>query len=423
MRHDQLYRSFLWKDSIVEFVTSISPSTTYVPTANYMPTKGRVILPSIIQQVLGVRLGHHALNVQRPMLYYRADYSRFLNNGCVHEFELLSSCVWEFDTVQNLTLIGSSSTDNGLSVTIDQLSSDEVSIARNVLALATGGTALSATDRIDNIIKPATVDTVSLLSGYSNPSTVSVNGVTCYTEFTISGTIFGDGDYVWDSVSSTWKAVNGLGLTNNAKVDSINGGWEINAASINASLISLTSNNFPPYDQSQQWTFDLAWTEAGGTKPPVFVLPIIPVYSIVYTLQPTDTVAPKCQRIQLVSIPKTTSQRSESLHVLGKRNTPPFAADTDVCGINGLDGVLVALAYYDFKQRDESGGSADAATALNEAVGPRFLTAGVPGGFLGKLIEEEVIQAAYNCRIVPQYGFGGCNNQNEWDSKANPYDY
>ena len=104
--------------------------------------------------------------------------------------------------------------------------------------------------------------------------------------------------------------------------------------------------------------------------------------------------------------PTTTGQQARNLHVLGKRVTPPFSDDSDVPGINGLDGVLVALACYDFRlYRDEGG--ADSSASLIEAVGPQFISKGVAGGFLGKLIEEEVIQAASNSRIIPDMGFGG----------------
>jgi hypothetical protein len=110
------------------------------------------------------------------------------------------------------------------------------------------------------------------------------------------------------------------------------------------------------------------------------------------------------------------------MKVLGKRNTPSFTADTDTPAINGLDGILVALAYYDFKQRDEAGGTSDALSAVTEAVGNRFFTEGVPGGFLGKLIEEEVVQAAYNTRIVPETGFGGDEYFDQpYGSKFTPY--
>ena len=142
----------------------------------------------------------------------------------------------------------------------------------------------------------------------------------------------------------------------------------------------------------------------------------------IITIQASDLSAPKCQRIQLVGKPTTTGQQARNLHVLGKRVTPPFSDDSDVPGINGLDGVLVALACYDFRlYRDEGG--ADSSASLIEAVGPQFISKGVAGGFLGKLIEEEVIQAASNSRIIPEHGFGGAEyySAGGWNTKGSPY--
>jgi hypothetical protein len=87
-----------------------------------------------------------------------------------------------------------------------------------------------------------------------------------------------------------------------------------------------------------------------------------------------------------------------------------------------MDGVLFGLGYYDMCARKNSQGTPEAQAALTEAVGPEFLTRGVPGGFLGKLIEEEVIQAASNTRIIPEGGFGDTGgNFGSWATKASPY--
>ena len=321
MRHDQLYRSFLWRDSIVEFQINVNPNNAYTNSSNYLPTKGHVILPSIFQHVLGARIGWMALDIQRPMLYYRADYGRFFDSGYAQDYTLLPPCIWETDTAVPFTVSTDNATDqtNGLTVTSDILQTDGVSVSRGSYALTTAGTSLGTTDRVDSVIKPIYNSSFGVFGNV----TLEADGVTVAT---ISGGATGD-------------------------------------------------------------------------------------YS-----------ASKCQRIQIVGVPGNNGQNPYDMHILGKRNTPLFTAETDVPGINGLDGVLVALAYYDFKQRDEAGGSADAVTALSEAVGPRFLTDGAPGGFLGKMIEEEVIQAAYNCRIVPETGFGGDEYFDQpYGSKFTPY--
>lgn len=315
MRHDQLYRSFLWRDSLIEMEIAIN--SPYAPNSNYMPTKGRVILPSIFQHVVGARMGWRSLDIQRAMLYYRADYGRFMSSGYAAEFVILSSAVWEFDTPQNLTLQAANAADNNSVLTLDELQTDGVSLVRSAFPVTTAGIAAGTTDRIDTLLNAAT-----------NPANQPLAG---------------------------------------------------------NMLLNVAGTN-------------------------------------IVTISPTSASAPRCQRLQLVGNPKNTDQNACNLHILGKRVTPTFSADTDVPGINGLDGVLAALACYDYRLYRDEGGIADATPAIVEAVGPEFLTSGKPGGFLAKLIEEEVIQAAYNCRIIPEYGYGGDNYFDQpYYSKGNVY--
>jgi hypothetical protein len=124
----------------------------------------------------------------------------------------------------------------------------------------------------------------------------------------------------------------------------------------------------------------------------------------------------------LVGQPRQPYQQNEHLHVLGKRTVPPYTADTDIPGIAGFTPILFLLAYYDYKNRDDQGGSNDALSALNEAVGPDWIKSGTPGGLLGSLVREEVIQAAYNTRIIPADGFGE-HDDYRLQNKCDPYGY
>ncbi len=319
MRHDQLFRSFLWKDAIIEMLYPYNPGTAYVPSSNFMPTKRHMVLPPIFQLVLGARFGWRSLNVERPMFYYSAGGDWGDRGSWGREsFSILSAAVWEFDTPQNLTVTTSANADQiaGYQATLDELQADGVTITRANYALTTAGTAAGTTDRVDNLIIPNCTGTVTMNVGAS----------------------------------------------------------------------------------------------------------------VITTIAPGILSSPKCQRIQFHGgrgcLAQVGDIKSMSISILGKRNTPNFILDTDVPAINGLDGILVALVYYDFCQRDERGGTNDANGSLVEAVGPRFLTDGKPGGFLAKLIEEEVLQAAYNCRIIPDQGFGGTRNDDiGWGTKADPYNW
>ena len=397
IRHDQLYRAFLWRDSVLEMELPINAA--YTPISSYLPTKARILLPAIFQHVLGVRLGWRSLDVQRPMLYYRADYGRFMHSGHAAQFSLLSSCVWEFDTPQALIASAANPADNGAGLTLDELQADGVSVVRSAVPAASAGTPAGNTDRLDAFLNASPAPKDNML--------ISV-ATAAQTNLVPAGT--------------SWPAV----IPNGGATVAIGGfvkGLSYFYAAGNETYFSRTVAGVPSLNiqpgafVATQNTYYLIGNAANAALTAV----IYATTQAIIQIQPTDVAAPRCQRVQLVGRPDP-EQDTRNLHILGKRSTPPFAADTDIPGISGLDGVLFALGYYDFKQRDESGGSADAVAALGEAVGPQFLTTGKPGGFLGKLIEEEVIQAAYNCRIVPDHGFGGEDYFNDpYGSKGHPY--
>jgi hypothetical protein len=291
VRHDQLYRAFLWRDSIIMFTLPIDTSTAnYVVTNNYMPTKGNLILPPIFEHVVAVRTSDHKLNIERPMVYFRVDFDNFKQTGLPSEYFLLGAAAWEFDTVQAVVVNCVNAADVNVLSTFDVQDADTIDIDRVQPALSLAGTAVATTDVVYGMQKPATQGIVQMLVGAT----------------------------------------------------------------------------------------------------------------VIKTMQATDTDVPKCQRLRLMTKPNMNT----TLRVLGKRTPPPFAANSDVPGVNGLDAILIPLVYYDMLHRDERGGTPESDKAMIEAVGPRFLIDGTPGGFLGKLIEEEVVQAAQNTRVMPEFGFG-----------------
>lgn len=407
LRHDQLYRSFLWKDSVVEYVLPVDPGATYLPTSNYMPSKGRVILPSIIQHVLGTRYGCRTLNIQRPMIYYSADYHRFMNSGCAREFTLLPPCVWEFDVFVIAVLTISNAADSNLPVTVDYLESDEISVNRVSVQPAfnpdyLNSVNIATTDRVDNILKPITQGQYLLQ--------VFNYGVT----FTNSSGFDVDLQLIDESGNQTnFTVLNGATTALYAGVY-----VQVNYSDTNGSSGTVAGSIAGLFDYTGVFDPTQAYSPFNFT---------IQSYRI-SVAQTSDLSFQKCQRIQLVGSPLTSNTASQNLHVLAKRTVPPFSSDLDVPGINGLDGVLFLLAYYDMLQRDERGGTSEAQAALMEAVGPNFLSPaagqqGKPGGWLGKLIEEEVIQAAYNSRVLPEHGFGGNDDYTWTTTKGDPYDW
>jgi hypothetical protein len=387
--HDIIYRSFLWKDSIIEYVLPIDPSVAYVPTSPYMPTKGHLILPSIFQNVLAARTSENKLDVQRPMIYYRVQPDSFTKSGTPLEFFLLSSCVWEFDTAQNLFLQAANNADNGTNVTLDELQPDGVTLTRSIVAATNAGAAAGNTDRVDNLIKPETQGKVTLnITGL-----VAVNTAGDVYSYYAPGVYF---QVILASVIGTDYTI--TPGANEAGGTLVNGAQNIQLAV--GVPITVTAQ-----------TAELTFTNPNGAvanQPLTAVITAPGIGAAIVTLQPADLSAPKCQRIRIMWTPA----KATTVRVLGKRNTPPLSAETDIPGINGLDAILVAIGYYMFKSRDEGGGTPDATAALTEAVGPQFLApaqgqpCGKPGGLLAQLIGVEVLQEANNSRILPDSGFG-----------------
>src|SRR5208282_2177353 len=173
MRHDQLWRSFLWKDSLCQFVITIDTSAAdYVPASNYMPTKGNLILPPAIGQVIACRTNLNKMNVERPMIYYRVNQDQFARSGLPLDFMLLPAAVWEFDTVQSLLLGVGSVTDIGQVETLDLLQADGVTSQRTLVPLSAVPATLK-TDRVDNWFNPSAVIAPVVL-GYANGTTLSI---------------------------------------------------------------------------------------------------------------------------------------------------------------------------------------------------------------------------------------------------------
>ena len=148
LRHDQLWRCFLWKDSLLEYVLTIDTTAAdYVPTNNYMPTKGHLILPSIVSKVIACRTSDNQLDVERPMVYFRVNPDEFTLTGTPLGYYLLSACAWEFDVVQNILLQCVNAADNGTVCTLDELQADGVTVSRSQVAAMLAAAAAGTTDR------------------------------------------------------------------------------------------------------------------------------------------------------------------------------------------------------------------------------------------------------------------------------------
>ena len=412
--HDSLYQSYLWKDSVIDM--EIPVNQAYTPTSNYMPTKGHVILPPIFQLVLGTKFGRRTMQVERATMHLRANHDGYGctgQNGSVcfpRSFDILPAAVWEFDTVQAaLYMVASNAADQNQVITVDEVASDEVTVTRSQVAASILGTQLANTDRLDNVLKGQTQGTIAF--GYQTGTQLGANIIPANSFSVAFGPIgqFVVTGWIPNSPYTVTFGFNELSLNIQGQSAIPNPGQ--------GQTVNITT---PAAGQSIIFTYQ----HPAQTVIALFQ-PIVAASTPIITMQPGDTAAPKSQRIKLWQKPNSTLAQSVNLFVLGKRTTPPFSADSDVPGVYGFDRILIALAYYDFKKRDEAGGSADALASLSEAVGPTFLTTGKPGGLLAKLIEQETLQAAYQSRIIPDTGFGGTRLRDDcWGGdKCDPYDF
>lgn len=377
MRHDQVWRAKLWKDSLIEYVLTIDPTVAnYVVGNPYMPTKGVLILPSIFQQVIAVRTNLNKLNVTRPMIYYRVDFDQLARTSNPLEFFLLKSAVLELDTPQTIVVAAGDATDYAQIVLSDTTDSDEAGITRVSSTLAAYPPTIGTTDLIDSLTKPATKASVRI---------AQVAQITTTTAFTaVSNVPF---PVHCDTTNLAENEIVQLIGTSNSNGLSLV--YTVTVASILGSSAFTGSWNQAAGDSAA----DLMNTGAG-----VFA----PSSASLLTLGAADTEAPRRQRIRFVDIPNS----SVTVRVLGKRRPPTFSNDGDIPGINGMTPILLALAYYDMMHRDERGSAPEATNALREAVGTNWLEGGPSGGLLKQLEDEEVVQAAYNTRMIPESGFG-----------------
>jgi hypothetical protein len=166
-RHEMLWQDQLWKDSLAEYTQTLE-QTGYVPSSNWLPGKGVLLLPIGFERILAVRTDARSLRVQRPEILYRIDYDTFNKRGDLQDFVQLSACVWELE--ESTTLYASrSSTDAGAALTVDRLGSDGVTVSRITRTLTDTTMLLTTTDRLDAITKAVTSGSIAVLANNTPP--------------------------------------------------------------------------------------------------------------------------------------------------------------------------------------------------------------------------------------------------------------
>lgn len=163
LRHKMVWNDQLWKDSLCMFTQDIDMATAYTASSTWLPTKSVLLLPTVIEKPLAVRTGERRLNVQRPEVYFRADYDYFSKQGMVNEFFLLSPCVWELDTADVLTL-NVEANDASLTYLVEAIT-PALAVTRIAGQLTAEDTALGTSDRIDQFTRSTTSTQSARISG------------------------------------------------------------------------------------------------------------------------------------------------------------------------------------------------------------------------------------------------------------------
>jgi hypothetical protein len=371
-RHEMIWAEGLWKDSLVEYRQTLSP-TGYTLQSTWLPTKGVLLLPSIIQRVLGVRNDTRKLNVQRPEYFYRIDYDAFAKTGDATDYILLPPCAWELDTSEHWFLHRLDAADADLKVYADTLEADGVSVDRVLTTLAKefnvlgqGSRFASFTDRIDRVAKITSSGSVLLKPSYKTGSTVDITND--------SASVLQIGIAPSDDIG----AITGTTTIQPGATRSVIGidyylfVWD----NVSAYITPATGFNGAGTSFQGIVTWDGAAFTFDSDEPSI-------------TLQAEDTLASLRQRIRLIEIPTAETV----VRVLGKRFAPTFTDDMDEPGISGSENCLIGFAQGDMLQRERQYGKA------KEQFEEGML-------LLDQLKRVETVQQAHNARIIPEGGFG-----------------
>lgn len=363
-RFKMLWKDQLWKDSLVMYTQTIDPTAPYAIGNTYLPTKGILLAPPIIERIIAVRSDSRHLNVQRPEFYFRVDLDVFAKQGQVTDFMPLPGCVWEFDAPEEILLVRGAQADAASPVTLDLLGSDGATVNRSKVLLGNALTSAGTSDRIDRVLKQATNGNVSV---EGSTGILVVNARADQGQATL---ILGPGP---DLVNFDQNYLLNVGQSVLVKPDY----WIGQQLAIPAVIPGGTS-----FRGTITVLDAITYTFVASPTPAVAVL------------QPGDTAAPIRQRIRLLQIPQTppNGQQPFTIRVLGKRTAPSFTDDLDQPGLTGVENCLIAFAQADMLQRERH--YAKANQVQQEGL-----------QLLQQLKAEEVVQQAHEQRILPEAGY------------------
>ncbi len=360
-RYELIFNQFLWKDSLVAYDLTVSPTD-----ANN--AEGIVLVPDMIDRVVALRTPLNAIRIHGQEEYYRIDYDKFSRLGQPYEFTLLSPVWFIWRGEIGLKIVNASADDDNKTVKITWKDTSGIRHV-DIVTLNSGNPPLLQDNPTTNTV---------IVSGTANNLSSGVDGV-----YTWNGSAFSDGDLnriQYDVASSHWQLI----------TDSSHAFY---------SPTGVTGPWFPDTDPDLYSTptvargvvtkIEIESIFKNSTTGTVSISPQLVGEDAGGTLGVSTTRSPSNQRIRLYSIPSVQM----TLSILGKQKFVPLDFDQEVPMIKNLDNTLIAFGMADMLVR-----ARQYAKAQQQQQEGAIL--------LKELAQIEVLQAANNSQFVPEGGFG-----------------
>jgi len=359
-RYELIYNSYLWKDTLTMV------NVPFDPVNNLDNAEGVCLLPEVIDRVVALRTSLNSVRIHGLEDYYRIDYDAF-NQGITNpfgtsaEFAILSAVWFIWRGSLGLKMVyGNVATDTSPCKVIWR---DET--GKRFVQLLNNAAFLNSSNALNTNLIP-------------NGTLYSAFSLYFYTPLTVGKS------YLYIPGINESSATNGVqNLGNSPRI-------------FVASDPSITMTGTGPAKPVTAYValpvasrLEIESVFKPATTSTISVNGQAANDAIGGTLNPTDTTAPKYQRIRLFSIP----QGAITLNVLGKKPFIPLDFDQEVPAIKNLDNVLIAFTLGDMLRYARQYGKSQ-----------QLYTEGA--ALLRELALLEVVQGANNTRIIPESGYG-----------------
>lgn len=152
----QLWDKLLWRDAMYEFTKALAPATDTLVAA------GVVLLPKVIDRVVAVRTTTAMIAPVSLESFFQITPDQFGETGTPSEFSPMSPVIYQFATAATLSIQSTNANDDGKTVLLRYIDSNNDSQAKTVVLSSTitpiGGDCLV----LEGLEKDATIGSVYL---------------------------------------------------------------------------------------------------------------------------------------------------------------------------------------------------------------------------------------------------------------------